>query len=93
MDDYSAQPEPIRVYENTYKLALDDGTKFAMRPGPATSRAFAGRWFDRSPPTRRFDSKVAQELLLRILDEKLEYLNEVDGKGCAPRRAPTTRGQ
>ena len=55
MDDYSAQPEPIRVYENTYKLALDDGTKF--------------------------DSKVAQELLLRILDEKLEYLNEVDGKG------------
>lgn len=26
------------------------------------------------------------------MDEKLEYLNEVDGKGCAPRRAPTTRG-
>ena len=76
VDDYSCQqadgdysaPEPIRVYENTYKLALDDGTKFAMRPGPPL-RAFAGRWFDRSPPTRRFDSKVAQELLLRILDE------------------------
>lgn len=39
MDDYSAQPEPIRVYENTYKLALDDGTKFAMRPG---ARHFTG---------------------------------------------------
>ena len=32
MDDYSTPAEPIRVYENTYKLALDDGTKCARAP-------------------------------------------------------------